>query len=65
MKVLLDEWIPRKLKTVFTDHECQTVPEGGLVGAILIVRASSNRPADLPPHVDACHGGPGNPKLLH
>jgi hypothetical protein len=32
MKVLLDECIPRKLKNLLSDHECQTVPEAGLSG---------------------------------
>jgi hypothetical protein len=89
MKVLLDECIPRKLKTSLSGHECQTVPEAGLAGqkngallslaeaagfelfitmdkglqyqqnlagrsiAILVVRARSNRLADLLPHLEA------------
>ena len=32
MKILLDECIPRKFKNSLTDHDCQTVPEAGLVG---------------------------------
>lgn len=32
MRVLLDECLPRKLKKVFPEHECQTVPEAGLAG---------------------------------
>jgi predicted nuclease of predicted toxin-antitoxin system len=32
MKILLDECIPRKLKTSFAGHECSTVPEAGLAG---------------------------------
>ena len=32
MKILLDECIPRKLKNLLHDHECQTVPEAGLAG---------------------------------
>jgi hypothetical protein len=32
MKVLLDECIPRKLKSALASHECKTVPEAGLAG---------------------------------
>jgi hypothetical protein len=32
MRVLLDECVPRKLKTRLTGHECRTVPEEGLAG---------------------------------
>jgi hypothetical protein len=32
MKVLLDECIPRKLKSAFAEHDCMTVPEAGLAG---------------------------------
>ncbi|MBZ5549964.1 MAG: DUF5615 family PIN-like protein [Acidobacteriia bacterium] len=32
MRLLLDECVPRKLKTYITGHECQTVPEAGLAG---------------------------------
>jgi hypothetical protein len=32
MKVLLDECIPRKLKSAFAGHDCTTVPEAGLAG---------------------------------
>jgi predicted nuclease of predicted toxin-antitoxin system len=33
MRVLLDECIPRQLKTYFTpEHECNTVPEAGFAG---------------------------------
>jgi predicted nuclease of predicted toxin-antitoxin system len=32
MKVLLDECIPRKLKSSLPGHECRTVPEEGLAG---------------------------------
>jgi predicted nuclease of predicted toxin-antitoxin system len=32
MRVLLDECIPRKLKSALPDHECHTVPEAGLAG---------------------------------
>jgi Domain of unknown function (DUF5615) len=32
MKVLLDEYVPRKLKNNLIGHECQTVPEAGLAG---------------------------------
>lgn len=32
MKILLDECLPRKLKSKFSDHECLTVPEAGLGG---------------------------------
>lgn len=32
MRVLLDECIPRKLKTAFAGYDCQTVPEAGLAG---------------------------------
>ena len=87
MRVLLDECIPRKLKSSLTGHECRTVPEEGLAGkrngellslaeraafdvflsvdrgiafqqslqsrriAVLLVRAQSNRLADLLTHV--------------
>jgi predicted nuclease of predicted toxin-antitoxin system len=32
MRVLLDECIPRKLKTHLSGHECRTVPEAGWAG---------------------------------
>jgi hypothetical protein len=32
MRVLLDECVPRKLKSSLTGHECRTVPEEGLAG---------------------------------
>jgi hypothetical protein len=32
MRVLLDECVPRKLKSGLTGHECRTVPEEGLAG---------------------------------
>ena len=32
MKVLLDECLPRKLKTKIIGHDCVTVPEAGLAG---------------------------------
>jgi hypothetical protein len=32
MKVLLDECLPRKLKSHFPEHECVTVPEAGFGG---------------------------------
>ena len=32
MKILLDECVPRKLKSSLVNHECQTVPEIGLAG---------------------------------
>jgi hypothetical protein len=32
MKVLLDECVPRKLKSSLSGHECRTVPEEGLAG---------------------------------
>jgi hypothetical protein len=32
MKVLLDECIPRKLKSALASHDCKTVPEAGLAG---------------------------------
>jgi hypothetical protein len=32
MNVLLDECLPRKLKSSFPGHQCQTVPEAGLAG---------------------------------
>jgi hypothetical protein len=32
MRVLLDECIPRKLKSEFAEHHCMTVPEAGLAG---------------------------------
>ncbi len=32
MRVLLDECIPRKLKTALAGYDCQTVPEAGLAG---------------------------------
>jgi hypothetical protein len=90
MRILVDEYVPRKLKNSFPDHECGTVPEAGLAGttngnllslaeaqgfdlfftmdkgiefqqnlagrsmAVLVVRAKSNRLADLLPHVSAC-----------
>jgi hypothetical protein len=90
MTVLLDECIPRKLKRVFHQHECATVPELGFAGrkngvllslaedagfdvlftidrgiqfqqnisgrniAILVVRARSNRLADLLPLMPQC-----------
>jgi predicted nuclease of predicted toxin-antitoxin system len=91
MRILLDEYVPRKLKNSFTGHTCQTVPEAGLAGrkngellslaeqigfevlltmdkgieyeqnvkgrriAVVLLRAKSNRLADLLPHVPACH----------
>ena len=57
MRVLLDECIPRKLKSALPGHECQTVPEAGLAGrciAIPIGRAGWNRIQDLLPHLGAC-----------
>jgi len=87
MRVLLDECVPRKLKSNLAGHDCRTVPEEGLAGkrngellllaeeaefdvfltvdrgiefqqnlqsrrlAVLLVRAASNRFADLLPHV--------------
>jgi hypothetical protein len=30
MKVLLDECIPRKLKSALAGHDCTTAPEAGL-----------------------------------
>jgi hypothetical protein len=32
MKVLLDECLPKRLKSRLLDHECQTVPEAGWAG---------------------------------
>jgi hypothetical protein len=32
MRVLLDECVPRKLKSNLVGHECRTVPEQGLAG---------------------------------
>jgi predicted nuclease of predicted toxin-antitoxin system len=32
MKILLDECIPRKLKSALLDHDCMTVPEAGFAG---------------------------------
>jgi hypothetical protein len=32
MRVLLDECVPRKLKSSLTGHECRTVPEEGMAG---------------------------------
>jgi hypothetical protein len=32
MRVLLDECIPRKLKTQLVGHNCSTVPEAGFAG---------------------------------
>src|SRR5260370_12932856 len=32
MRVLLDECVPRKLKSTLTRYECRTVPEEGLAG---------------------------------
>jgi hypothetical protein len=32
MRVLLDECVPRKLKSRLVGHECRTVPEEGLAG---------------------------------
>ena len=32
MKVLLDQCVPRKLKSRLSDHDCGTVPEVGLAG---------------------------------
>jgi hypothetical protein len=32
MRVLLDECVPRKLKSKLTGHECRTVPEERLAG---------------------------------
>jgi len=32
MRVLLDECVPRKLKSRLIGHECRTVPEEGLAG---------------------------------
>jgi hypothetical protein len=32
MKVLLDECIPRKLKSALAGHDCTTAPEAGLAG---------------------------------
>jgi hypothetical protein len=90
MRVLLDECLPRKLKSNFRMHECPTVPEAGFAGkkngallrlaelagfdvlltmdkgleyeqnlrgrriAVVIIRAKSNRLADILPHVPAC-----------
>ena len=42
MKVLLDECIPRKLKSAFSEHDCKTAPEAGLAGqknGVLLSRA--------------------------
>jgi predicted nuclease of predicted toxin-antitoxin system len=83
MRVLLDECVPRKLKSHLPNHECASVPEAGFAGkkngellklaveagfevfvtvdqgieyeqnlmsrelAIIIIRAKSNRLADL------------------
>jgi predicted nuclease of predicted toxin-antitoxin system len=90
MKVLLDECIPRKLKSSLPDHECLTAPEAGFAGkkngallslaeeagfevlptmdkgleyeqnligrkiGIIILRAKSNRLADLLPLLPDC-----------
>jgi len=63
MRILLDECILRKLKYSLPDQACQTVPEAGLAGKntsrisragasrFLILRAKSNRFADLLPLV--------------
>jgi hypothetical protein len=32
MKVLLDECIPRKLKSAFAEDDCMTAPEAGRAG---------------------------------
>ena len=32
MRVLLDECLPRKLKSALVEHDCKTVPEAGLAG---------------------------------
>ena len=32
MKLLLDEYVPRKLKNRLAGQDCQTVPEAGLAG---------------------------------
>jgi hypothetical protein len=32
MRVLLDECVPRKLKSSLTGYECRTVPEEGMAG---------------------------------
>jgi len=32
MRILLDECLPRKFKSVFAGHDCSTVPEAGLAG---------------------------------
>jgi predicted nuclease of predicted toxin-antitoxin system len=32
MKILLDECVPRKLKTKLSRHECRTTPEAGFAG---------------------------------
>jgi predicted nuclease of predicted toxin-antitoxin system len=32
MKLLLDECLPRRLKSTLSGHECQTVPEAGFAG---------------------------------
>jgi len=45
MKVLLDEWLPRKLKNYLQGHECSTVPEAGWTGkknGELLVLAEKN-----------------------
>jgi predicted nuclease of predicted toxin-antitoxin system len=91
MKVLLDECVPRKFKSVLIaqSHACTTVPEAGLAGkkngellrlaqhrfevfvtldkglqyqqnmaglniSIVIIRARSNRFADVAKHSSAC-----------
>lgn len=33
MKILLDECLPRRLKSLFGNHEVKTVPEAGWAGA--------------------------------
>jgi predicted nuclease of predicted toxin-antitoxin system len=32
MKVLIDECLPRRIKSHFSEHDCRTVPEAGLAG---------------------------------
>lgn len=32
MKLLLDECLPRKLRSYFPGHDCRTVPDEGLAG---------------------------------
>ena len=90
MKILIDEWLPRKRKDSLSGHDCRTVPEVGLAGkrngellplgeqlnydvfvtmdkgipyeqnlqsgrlAMIILRAKSNRLADLLPYVPDC-----------